>query len=93
MYLANAQQKVVRTATCRMREGPTFGIMGEVRDAGTYVWRPTLTLWDAVALAGGLTTRGTLRGASARRHGRTVRLGRDDPVRAGDQVTIRRRLF
>jgi polysaccharide export outer membrane protein len=76
-----------------MREWQTFGIMGEVRDAGTYVWRPALTLWDAVTLGGGLTARGTLRGASARRQGRTVRLGRDDPVRAGDQITIRRRLF
>jgi polysaccharide export outer membrane protein len=71
----------------------TFGIRGEVRDAGTYVWRPALTLWDAVTLAGGLTARGTLRGASVRRQGRTVRLGRDDPVLVGDQVTIQRRLF
>jgi polysaccharide export outer membrane protein len=71
----------------------TFGIAGEVRDPGLYVWRPALTLWDAVTLAGGLTARGTLRRASARRQGRTVRLGRDDPVLAGDQITIRRRLF
>jgi protein involved in polysaccharide export with SLBB domain len=79
-----------------MRHGQTvltFRITGEVRDAGTYVWWPSLTLKASVEIAGGLTPHGTLRGARAQRGWRVVRLAPMDRIEADDRIMISRRLF
>ena len=75
----------------------TFFIQGYVRNGGSYVLEPGTTVEQAIALAGGLTERGTNRGIKATRmiNGKTVEisLGLSDKVQAGDVITIKQRLF
>jgi polysaccharide biosynthesis/export protein len=74
-----------------------FYLDGYVRTPGTYVLDPGLTIQQAIALAGGLTERGSDRGITATRlvKGKTldvpVRL--DDKVQANDTIHIRSRFF
>jgi polysaccharide export outer membrane protein len=74
-----------------------FFIDGQVRNPGTYVLDPGMTVQQAIALAGGLTERGSARGISAKRvvNGKAidVSLRLDDKVQADDTVTIRQRFF
>jgi polysaccharide export outer membrane protein len=75
----------------------TFFIQGFVRNGGSYVLEPGTTVEQAVALAGGLTDRGTNRGIKATRNvnGKSVEvsLTLSDRVQAGDVITIKQRLF
>jgi polysaccharide export outer membrane protein len=75
----------------------TFFIQGYVRNGGSYVLEPGTTVEQAIALAGGLTERGTNRGIKATRivDGKTVEvsLSLSDKVQAGDVITIKQRLF
>jgi polysaccharide export outer membrane protein len=75
----------------------TFYIQGFVRNPGTFVIEPGLTVEQAIALAGGLTERGSNRGIKASRivDGKTVEvdLKLSDKVAAGDVISIKQRLF
>ena len=75
----------------------TFFIEGYVRNGGTFVLEPGLSVEQAIALAGGLTERGTNRGIKATRalNGKTseVELKLSDKVQAGDVIHIKQRLF
>jgi polysaccharide export outer membrane protein len=74
-----------------------FFIMGEVNAGGQYAYVDGLTVQAAIAVAGGYTPRANLRFAEVTRQvdGRisTFRLELTDPVRPGDTVTVRERLF
>jgi polysaccharide export outer membrane protein len=75
----------------------TFYISGNVRNPGSYVLQAGETLEQALAVAGGLTERGTTRGVKANRmiNGKpvevTLRLA--DIVKPGDTITVPSRLF
>ena len=75
----------------------TFFIQGYVRNGGSYVLEPGTTVEQAIAIAGGLTDRGTNRGIKATRivNGKSVEvsLNLSDHVQAGDVITIKQRLF
>jgi len=75
----------------------TFFIQGYVRNGGSYVLEPGTTIEQAIALAGGLTERGTNRGIKATRlvNGKTVtvELKLSDKVQPGDVISIGQRLF
>ncbi len=75
----------------------TFFIQGYVRNGGSYVLEPGTTVEQAIAIAGGLTDRGTTRGIKATRtvNGKSVEvsLNLSDKVQAGDVITIKQRLF
>lgn len=75
----------------------TFYIEGYVRSGGTFVLDPGMTVEQAIALAGGLTERGTNRGIKVTRalNGRTteVDMKLSDKVQAGDVIHIKQRLF
>lgn len=75
----------------------TFFIQGYVRNGGSYVLEPGTTVEQAIAIAGGLTDRGTTRGIKATRmvNGKSteVSLTLSDVVQPGDVITIRQRLF
>jgi polysaccharide biosynthesis/export protein len=75
----------------------TFFIQGYVRNAGSYVLEPGTTVEQAIALAGGLTEKGTTRGIKATRmlNGKSteVSLNLPDKVQAGDVISIKQRLF
>ena len=74
-----------------------FYMDGQVRNPGTFVLDPGITVQQAIALAGGLTDRGSDRGMVAKRtvNGKTVdvpvRL--EDKVQPGDTIIIRQRFF
>ena len=75
----------------------TFYISGMVRNPGSYVLDPGMTIEQAIALAGGLTDRGSDRGIVATRivNGIGVDLGVNklDKVQAGDTIKVRSRFF
>jgi polysaccharide export outer membrane protein len=75
----------------------TFFIGGEVRNNGSFIWQRGMTLAQAVTLAGGLTDRGTYRGAVTTRlmNGKPseIRLEELDAILPDDTVKIKRRLF
>jgi polysaccharide export outer membrane protein len=75
----------------------TFFIQGFVRNGGSYVLEPGTTVEQAIAIAGGLTERGTNRGIKATRivNGKSVEVSLilSDRVQAGDVITIKQRLF
>jgi len=75
----------------------TFYIAGNVRNPGSYVLQAGQTLEQALAVAGGLTDRGSTRGVKANRlaNGRQVEvtLKLSDLIKPGDTITVPSRLF
>jgi polysaccharide export outer membrane protein len=75
----------------------TFFITGYVRNSGNYVLEPGTTVQQAIALAGGLTERGSDRRIRATRftNGKSVdvSLKLEDTVQAGDTITVDQRFF
>jgi polysaccharide biosynthesis/export protein len=75
----------------------TFYIEGYVRNGGSYVLEPGTTVEQAIALAGGLTERGSNRSIKATRtvNGKSteVSLNLSDKVQPGDVIHIKQRLF
>ena len=75
----------------------TFYIQGYVRNPGSYVLESGITVEQAIALAGGLSERGTNRGIKATRmvNGKSVEvsLNLPDRVQPGDVISIKQRLF
>jgi polysaccharide export outer membrane protein len=75
----------------------TFFISGFVRSTGTYVLDPGLTIEQAIALAGGLSERGSDRRIKASRmvKGKLTEVSVDlaDRVQAGDTIKIASRFF
>jgi polysaccharide export outer membrane protein len=74
-----------------------FYMDGQVRNPGTFVLDPGMTVQQAIALAGGLTERGSDRGIVAKRtvNGKTVDVAvrLEDKVQASDTIIIRQRFF
>jgi polysaccharide export outer membrane protein len=75
----------------------TFYISGMVRNPGSYVLDPGMTIEQAIALAGGLSERGSDRGIVANRlvKGKSAEVGvsKTDKVQAGDTIKVRARFF
>jgi len=75
----------------------TFYINGEVKNQGALVWQRSMTLSQAVTLAGGLTDRGTYRKAEATRvvqgKATVVKLKEQSLVLPEDVLTINKRIF
>lgn len=75
-----------------------FNVIGEVRNAGQYQYRPGLTIQDAVALAGGFTYRANTRTAYIRRAdaGGEITVSTDGarvPILPGDNIRVPERYF
>lgn len=75
----------------------TFFIGGEVRTNGNFIYQTNMTLAQAVTLAGGLTDRGTYRGAYAIRvtKGKSAKVDLDeqDMIKPDDTIKIGKRIF
>jgi polysaccharide export outer membrane protein len=75
----------------------TFFITGQVKNGGPYVLEPGTTIQQAIAMAGGLTDRGSDRGITVTRivNGKNaeVKVSLEDKVQPNDTITIRNRLF
>lgn len=78
---------------------PTFSVIGAVSKPGTYPLMAGMTVQQALAVAGDITRIGTRSGLKVRRAGatggtaQTLVVTADDPVRPGDVITVRERLF
>jgi polysaccharide export outer membrane protein len=74
-----------------------FTLQGQVKNPGSLVWEPGLTVDQAIARAGGLTERGSMRGINARRmvNGKMkdVSLDPRSEIQPDDVVTVKQRLF
>lgn len=70
-----------------------FYISGQVRSPGTYPLKSGTTIAQAIAKSGGLTESGTDKSVKVRRGDKVVKLKANDPVEAGDVLTIGERLF
>ena len=74
-----------------------FYIAGQVRNPGFYVLEPGMSVQQAIALAGGLTERGSDRGITATRivNGKAtdVAVKLEDAVEPNDTLNIRQRFF
>jgi polysaccharide biosynthesis/export protein len=75
-------------------------ILGEVRSPGVYTLGPTVTVSDAVAIAGGVLPTGRRNIVELRRDGDVVRIQlsprtamADEPVRSGDQLRVPERSY
>jgi len=76
----------------------TFYISGAVRNTGQFIWEPGLTVQQAIALAGGLTDRGSDRRIKADRitpEGKIKEISLDlsSLVQANDTIKISQRIF
>jgi polysaccharide export outer membrane protein len=75
----------------------TFFVTGQVRSPGSFVYEPGMQVLQAIALAGGLTERGSNRGIKILRtvDGRqqTLDVKTTDPVLPGDTIVVRQRYF
>jgi polysaccharide export outer membrane protein len=76
----------------------TFFITGQVRNSGSLVWEPGMTVQQAVALAGGLTDRGSDRRIKADRimpDGKVVEvsLRLEDKVQPNDTIKVSTKIF
>jgi polysaccharide biosynthesis/export protein len=76
----------------------TFFITGQVRNSGSLVWEPGMTVQQAVALAGGLTDRGSDRRMKADRitpDGKVVEVTvhLEDKVQPNDTIKVSTKIF
>ncbi|WP_255561780.1 polysaccharide biosynthesis/export family protein [Pseudohoeflea coraliihabitans] len=75
----------------------SFFIMGEVGQAGQYNYVAGMTVQNAIAIAGGFTSRANQRNADiTRKINGEVMTGRvliSDPIMAGDTIYVRERFF
>jgi polysaccharide export outer membrane protein len=81
-----------------VKRAPQFYLYGQVQKAGAYRLQSQMTVMQAIAVGGGLTPRGTLRGLRIERRSPDGRVSRvsvqpSDVVRADDVVMVRERLF
>jgi polysaccharide export outer membrane protein len=75
----------------------TFFVSGHVRSPGSFVYEPGMRVLQAIALAGGLTERGSNRGIKILRQVDGVEISIDarttDLVKPGDTIVVRQRFF
>lgn len=81
--------------TVSIKEYRPFFLHGEVQEPGGIAYQPGLTLQKAIALAGGFTERAAKRKITVIRSGDPVarRITPNDPVRAGDVITVHQSFF
>ena len=83
--------------TVQMDQYRSIFVMGEVGSAGQYSYVPGMTVQQAIAIAGGYTTRANQSNANITRriNGESItgRVPISDPVMAGDTIYVRERLF
>ena len=75
----------------------TFFVSGQVRSPGSFVYEPGIRVLQAIALAGGLTDRGSDRGIKILRQVDGVEISINaktaDLVKPGDTIVVRQRFF
>jgi len=89
----------------RLRDGddiyvpraPVFYMNGYVKTSGPMVWKPDITIGEAIAAAGGLSERGTFRGLKIQRlvdgEFKEFDADRNTKILPEDQVIVKQRVF
>ena len=77
---------------------PMFYIYGQVQKAGQYRLERNMTVMQALAVGGGITTKGTRRGIVLHRrdaHGKVneIEVSLDDDVKDSDVIYVKESLF
>ena len=96
--LVSAYQRYLRNPSIDVTMLRRVNILGEVRNPGLHPVDPTMTVADAIALAGGVTPMGSADKVEVRRGGAKLsaklssrtRIA-DSPLRSGDQIYVRER--
>jgi polysaccharide export outer membrane protein len=84
--------------TIYVHKAPMVYVYGEVQKAGAYRIEPNMTVMQAIALGGGITTRGTQKGVKVNRRGDNGNVNRievalTDTVQPDDVIFVRESLF
>lgn len=84
--------------TLFVKRAPVFFIYGEVQKAGSYRLDPHMTVMQAIATGGGITTRGTMKGVQVHRQDASGNTVVTEPplnsiLKENDVVQVRERLF
>jgi polysaccharide export outer membrane protein len=84
--------------TIYVHRAPMVYVYGEVQKGGAYRLEPQMTVMQAIALASGITPRGTERGIKLTRRDaggsvKKIDVALTDPVQADDVIYIRESLF
>jgi len=84
--------------TIYVHRAPMVYVYGEVQKGGAYRVEPHMTVMQAIALASGITPRGTERGVKLSRRDangkvRKIDVALTDPVQADDVIYVRESLF
>lgn len=77
-------------------QAPSIFISGEVRQPGTFPFRPGFTVRQAISQAGGFTERSSSKIRVVRTvNGKTreTKIGIDDPIQKGDYIIVKAKLF
>ncbi|QYE34153.1 MULTISPECIES: polysaccharide biosynthesis/export family protein [Sphingosinicellaceae] len=75
-------------------DADTFFVYGQIAHPGSFAITPNMTLREALAIAGGVTSSGSERKvALIRGGGKEVKAAIDEPVRKGDVYIVKERLF
>jgi beta-lactamase regulating signal transducer with metallopeptidase domain/protein involved in polysaccharide export with SLBB domain len=92
------------TSTLQLQDGdtifivpaPRFYVVGHIRTPGSFVLTPNMTVGNAIAIAGGLTVRGSSDGIKILRRvdGAPVEVdaGMEDVIRPNDTIRVRQRV-
>jgi polysaccharide export outer membrane protein len=95
--MAGANMPLQDGDTILVPQADRFYISGYVRNPGTFVLQPNMTVEQAIAVAGGLSERGSRRGIRIRRtvKGKEVEVNASPTTRVlpGDTILIRQRLI
>lgn len=78
-------------------KAPVFYMNGYVKTSGPMVWKPGITVGEAIAAAGGLSERGTFRGLKIQRlvdgEFKEFDADRNTKILPEDQVVVKQRVF
>jgi polysaccharide export outer membrane protein len=78
-------------------KAPVYYMNGYVKQTGPMVWKPDITVGEAIAAAGGLAERGTFRGLKIQRlvdgEFKEFDADRNTKIQPEDQVIIKQRMF
>ena len=79
--------------TVYVHRAPMVYVYGEVQKGGAYRLEPDMTVMQAIAVASGVTPRGTERGVKISRKGNRIDAKLTDVVQADDVIYVRESLF
>lgn len=78
-------------------KAPVYYMNGYVKTSGAMVWKPGITIGEAIAAAGGLSDRGTFRGLKIQRlvdgEFKEFDADRNTRIQPEDQVIVKQRVF